>query len=469
MLPHVISSVLSGLDLFARGGGGGSGGGGGGGGGGGSGGGGGGIVALFVLVGYMPTHAAGIWFRSHLINPARVIFSIATTCIFVAFWFAVAAVGLKGWGVILGILAFAGGIGGYYGWGEKAISKLTRRAQADLQQAATTDKAWNAEDLTQYVQGVFVSFQQDWSAFNVEHMKTYLSENYLAHISLMLEALKLRQRRNQVDSPRLLSTPLPTQVQDFPDNSQDNVTFAITGAADDKLIETVDSQEQQLFEDKSSFTEYWHFIRQGNTWLLDNISQQTANIMMLRSSIIEFASTNGLYYSADWGWLLLPRRGVLFKGGKFGVSDINNHTIGRYKDIIVELYTYLPNPNVQSSNREQYVIAQVALPKRYDDLIVQAREGLLSDMFQRTPKGYNKMSLEWQDFNKRYVVYATNVEQVTAFELLHPVYMEKLFTLPFKVSIEVVDNVVYLHTKDKKADYAVMYEILKAAFDEMKL
>jgi hypothetical protein len=58
---------------------------------------------------------------------------------------------------------------------------------------------------------------------------------------------------------------------------------------------------------------------------------------------------------------------------------------------------------------------------------------------------------------------------VTAFELLHPAYMEKLFALPFKVSIEVVDNVVYLYTRDKKADYATMYAILNDAFKEMKL
>jgi len=47
--------------------------------------------------------------------------------------------------------------------------------------------------------------------------------------------------------------------------------------------------------------------------------------------------------------------------------------------------------------------------------------------------------------------------------------MEKLFALPFKVSIEVVDNVVYLYTKDKNANYATMYALLKDAFEEMKL
>lgn len=190
---------------------------------------------------------------------------------------------------------------------------------------------------------------------------------------------------------------------------------------------------------------------------------------MKSSGIKTFALINDMYYSPDWGWLLLPRRGQLFGGGKFGVSDINNHVIGIYKNLLIELYTYLPNPNSRSTSVSEYVIAQVALPKRYDSLIVEAKESFFANLFPHTPKGYNKLSLEWADFNKRYNVYATNVEQVTVFELLHPVYMEKLFALPFKVSIEVVDNVVYLYTKDKKADYAMMYSILKDAFEEMKL
>jgi len=47
--------------------------------------------------------------------------------------------------------------------------------------------------------------------------------------------------------------------------------------------------------------------------------------------------------------------------------------------------------------------------------------------------------------------------------------MEKLFDLAFKVSIEVVDNVVFLYSDDDKADYQIMFNLLKDAFEEMKL
>ncbi len=201
--------------------------------------------------------------------------------------------------------------------------------------------------------------------------------------------------------------------------------------------------------------------------MLENIEQTTADYTTRSGSIKAFAAQNQLYYSLDWGWLLVPRRGVLFGASKFGTSDINNHVIGLYNNLLIELYSYIPKP--KADTRIVYTIAQVALPKRYESIIVEAKKGWSSDLFPRAPKGYNTISLEWPDFNKRYRVYATDIEQVTAFELLHPVYMEKLFALPFKVSIEVVDNVVYLYTTDTKADYATMLNILKDAFKEMRL
>ncbi len=295
-----------------------------------------------------------------------------------------------------------------------------------------------------------------------------MSPTYAKHNQLMMMALQQRQRRNSVESPQLIET-FATEVDDETTNTDDKVTFYVHGKAHDVLLETVNGQEQQLFIDNSDFYEYWHFVRSDTTWLLDSIAQLTADIGMLRGDVQAFAVQNNLFYNLDWGWLLLPRRGQLFDGGKFGTSDINNHVIGLYKNLLVELYTYVPKPQASDRNSTQYVIAQVALPKRYESLIVEAIGRGFSGRFRRTPKGYNKLSLEWPDFNKRYRVFATNVEQVTAFELLHPVYMEKLFALPFQVSIEAVDNVVYLYTKDSKADYALMYSVLKDAFEEMKL
>jgi hypothetical protein len=455
---HILTIHI--LDAVARGGGGGSGGGGGGGGGGGSGGSGGDGGGVIILLGYIPTHVLGAFLRRKMHNPIGMIITIALSIVYgVMWWYG----GLIGIFVSLG--AFVGGPAGYFKWFEGAGAFVAKRMKKKMQEAAAKDPAWDSAKLDAYVRQVFFDFQKDWSTFNTEHMKSYLTPEYAKHMGLVMLAIKQRQRRNAVDDPKITSI-YASKVVDAVDNSQDRVTYYVNASASDRLTETIDGKEETLFTDNSSFQEYWRFARSGDTWLLEGIDQFTMRLSSVETPIEVFAKANGLYYSPDWGWLLIPRRGQLFGKAKFGTSDINNHVIGIYKNLLVELYTYVPQPG---SDNGQYVIAQVALPKRYDSLIVEAKSSAMESLFRRTPRGYNKLSMEWADFNKRYTVFATNVEQVTAFELLHPVYMEKLFALPFKVSIEVVDNVVYLYTKDKNADYATMYSILQDAFKEMRL
>ncbi len=457
MTAHLI--IDHALSLFARGGGGGSGGGGGGGGGGGSGGGGaGGGIIVIALAGYAPTHYAGKLLRRHVSNIVGLTLMIIITLVVASFFFFI----FGGIWLLAGIGALVGGPAGYFSWWSKAGSVLSgsRKAKQVITTAATLDPAWDAAALDARVRSVFMQYQADWSNYNVESMKHYLTPGNWQYNNLMLVALQQRQRRNLVEQP-VIETTTVMEAIDAQDNSYDSVTFYVQANAKDKLVDTLTNTV--LYTDTSTFEEYWRFTRTGDVWMLDHIEQATADVLSLDSKVRKLAADNGYFYSIDWGWLLIPNRGELFKAGKFGTSDINNHVIGVYKNVLIELYSYVPKPG---SNQKTYTIAQAGLPKRYDSLIVRPKGNFLTD---RTPKGYNKLSLEWPDFNRRYTVYATNVEQVTAFELLHPVYMEKLFALNFKVGIEVVDNVVYLYSKDKNADYATMLALLKDAFEEMKL
>ncbi|RYC73156.1 hypothetical protein G112A_00396 [Candidatus Nanosynsacchari sp. TM7_G1_3_12Alb] len=50
--------------------------------------------------------------------------------------------------------------------------------------------------------------------------------------------------------------------------------------------------------------------------------------------------------------------------------------------------------------------------------------------------------------------------------------MEQLVALGFEVSIEVVDNVIYLYTEERGTDVAIyqtMYDLVQKAFKEMRL
>lgn len=439
------------LTEFARAGGGGSGGGGDGGGG------------IFFLLGYLPMHFLGAWFRKlHKKHPDIFILMQVLGWIVALLYFVLWTFILHFLGFLIGVLGLIGMGAGLYGWFGKL--RQSKKTKAALQAAGAQDAAWDENRLVEHAKAVFTQFQQDWSNYNTEGMKAYLTPSYQYHNALMVYALQLAGRRDMVYGPTITQA-VVIDVQDAADNSQDMVTIGIEATANDQLLDT--QSNQVLFTDSKPFTEFWRFQRSGNTWLLSGIQQATASAWSSNPSLEQFAAQHGFYYSLDWGWLLLPRRGQLFGEGKFGTSDINNHVIGLYnQQLLVQLYTYVPNP---ASSTKSYLIAQANLPKSYGDIVVRHKKGL--HLFGI--KGLREVSTEWPDFNKKYQVFATSPEQATSLELLNPKYMEQLEAVPFEVNIEVVDNVVYLYAPENKvvepAHYATMLRLLQAAFKEMRL
>ncbi len=453
----IVAEVLS---YVARAGGGGSGGGGGGGGGGGSGGGGGGIIAL-AAIGYIPMSWFGRLFRKVqlVLLGSFVLWPIACIACIVLIYLSPLYGGIIGVGALIGTGA------GLYGWFGKAV-QFSKRPRQDMQLAAATDPGWDQTTVLAKTAKIFMDYQADWSTGNLASIKTYTSEYYYGHISLMIEALQLAKRSNPMSDVVIKNQSVFGMYNpEGPDS--DTVTVGFESSAHDTLIDT--QSGETLYTDRSTFIEYWTFLRRGNEWILDHINQETEDASSIRTTLQSFAAENRYYYSPDWGWLLLPRRGQLFGRGKFGVSDINNHIIGHYEDALVQLYTYQPNPSADSAAREYYLIAQMYTVSSYGSIVVR-RKKMLSGLFG-APKGLSKIEMEWTQFNAQYEVYASSAEGASSFELLEPTYMEKLAALPFEVNIEVVDNVVYLYSKERSINsshYPQMMEILHEAYRHMK-
>lgn len=347
-------------------------------------------------------------------------------------------------------------------WARRVKKRTILKNDIALDAMAETDTLWNRQTMTTHAEETFLAFQKDWSDFNLASMKTYMTPNYYQHNLLMMDALKAAGRRNDVQNPKVLHAGI-TSFDNEPEKSNDTYAVAIRLSAQDVTIDTI--EDKVLFARYTTVVETYKFKRSEDTWLLAGIDEETADHNSAQSSIQDFALKNGYFYSLDWGWLLLPKRGQLFGAAKFGTSDINNHVIGLYNDILIQLYTYSPVPQKTTS----YLIAQTNLPKSYGDIVVRRRKGL----FQSKIHGLTQVSMEWQEFNKVYQVFATSTEQATSFELLNPLFMEQLEALPFEVNIEVVDNVVYLYAANNgvpsEAQYVTMLSVLKAAFKEMKL
>lgn len=357
-------------------------------------------------------------------------------------------------------------IGAFGGaWADKLgrFRKGSAAAQRSVQQAAASDAVWSPERLTEYAASIFGKFQRDWQQMNVQSIRTYTTKRYANHISLMLYALQQMGRTNQMSNIRIKEV-IITSAHDDANDQQDRVSFGILAQANDQLIDTTSGDV--LTATTEEFGEQWNFVRHENTWLLDSIDQATEEESMLVRSLRQFAVDNRMYFSPDWGNLLLPTRGQLFKVG-FKNADINNHIIGFWTgDLLVQLYTYRTK---EDESGDQYVVGQINLPKSYGGILVERRGKLLSRL--KAPRGYNKVSLEWGDFNKRYQVYATDENQVTSFELLNPSFMAWLYDQDIKVNIEVVDNVVYLYAKlsANEQRYESMLEILKRSHKELKM
>lgn len=331
-----------------------------------------------------------------------------------------------------------------------------KKTKEKIAAAALSDKNWDKNLLTQKVEQVFNKFQQNWSDFNIEPMQEYLTDGYYKRMILHLNVLKNEHRRNIVSKTHINSI-IFLEAHDSLDNNQDYFMAEINAQAQDILLDEVTNQP--LYTDTSAFTEYWIFVRYNDQWKLDLIKQSTENYYSIDSDIKLFAKNNNFYYDPDFGWLMMPNKGLIFNATDFKESDINNHTVGYYRDKIVEFYNYIP---YKKSNKN-YLVAQTVLPKSYHDILVRKKRWL-----EFTPKGLTKFTLESNEFNKKFSVYAFPEDQVNSFELLTPNFMEKIYQLPFELNIEIVGNFLYFYTLDQRVSYTKMLEILSWAFDEMK-
>jgi hypothetical protein len=177
-----------------------------------------------------------------------------------------------------------------------------------------------------------------------------------------------------------------------------------------------------------------------------------------------------MFYSLDMGWLFMPKNGLLFRNGKFGKSDINNHVIGLYNNSLTQLYTYSDNV---SNDPNIYAVAQINLPKSYGGILVRPKGNIFQrGIFDGVPNNYTKYTFEWPDFNDRYEVFATDADRLASFELINPGFMAYLYDNDPKAVLEVADNTVYIYKKVQYAspqDYEIFMTILMKSFKELQL
>jgi len=447
----LITPTLQPLELFARGGGGGSSGGGGGGGGG-------GILVIGYIVPYLVTSKV----RKRFDKSTALVVGILATLVWMALLMFIFQSFLGFLEVLSAGFGFYSGYKGVFG----KLSGSIKRANTSITKAASLDPSWDPAKLKEIAYSTFFSFQKDWSDMNTTEIARYTTPQYAQHMYLVLTALSQLGRRNLMSDVTIQQMEF-TAAYDSADNRRDVFTVAINARAKDSLLDA--RTNTVIYTDNNEFTEYWRFVRDpGSGWLLDAIDQDTATYTARTLTVQAFAASQHLYFSVDWGWLLLPKLGNIFSKADFKKSDINNHCIGMWGDRLVQLYTYVPAKQNQNNQRPtEYSVAQIAVPnKNYGRIVIQQKSSW--DFLKRTPKELNKLQVESMEINKRFTIYADNIEQVTTFELMTPTYMEAVLSTPGKFSIEVYDNTIFIYSKDKGATYYSMFNLLVRAHHELK-
>jgi hypothetical protein len=293
-------------------------------------------------------------------------------------------------------------------------------------------------------------------------MKDYLSANYHKRMVLEMNVLKNEGRQNRMEDVRIFGVAILEAV-DEADDSKDRFVAEINAQASDTLLDTTTSKK--LYSDGNAFTEYWEFVHENDVWKLNVIRQATEDAAQSEPAISQFAERNGFFYDPDFGWLMMPNKGAIFRKSNFKTSDINNHVIGYFRNKIVEFYTFIPNTQNNNSFGPNYIVAQAVLPKSYHDILVRRKHWL----FNFGPWGLRRIETESNDFERKFCLWADEKDQVNSFELLAPNFMEKVYALPFELNIEVVGNFLYLYAKSRKdISYDQMLEVLSWAFDEME-
>ena len=461
----MTSLVESLLRDFGRGGGGGSGGGGGGGGGGGFGGGGfsgsssGGTPLDPISAAIVSAIFAGVfgfvataftlpvlsYFFPGMRKTMRYVFAIVFTITLAGLLLLISWP--TGFALACGVLI--GGVGGII-FGSKTTINTGRKPK--LRTVGHVD----ASVVIAEANDVFTKYQAAWSSSDITTIRSITTDQFGEQTTLLLEALALLHRKNNMDAVRIKRS----QVIDA-DADGTGCTVLFVASSKDTLIDN--DTGKVLFTDSSSFTEYWRFKKQGDVWLLDHIDEETADLGTQRSDMVRFAIENNMHYCLDMGWLFLPSRGKLFGKGKFGVSDINNYVVGKWGSYLVQFYTY----KAYGSSGNPIVISQLAVPKSYGGILIQPKK-----LFGNgAPNGYTKYEFEWPDFNQRYTVYATDPDRLATFELLNPGFMAYLYDTDEHVSIEVVDTIIYLYKtgSDQTIDYQTVLTILQRAYKELQL
>ena len=137
------------------------------------------------------------------------------------------------------------------------------------------DPVWDLEAIRRRVSQVFFKVQEAWMERDQNLAKDCMSKAIFDKHKMQTDQLIAEHRRNVLEDINLAEIEI-VDVEDFADNKRDRFWVYFKGSmkdfmADDRTRDIVSGKDSQ-----EGFTELWKFIREGDTWVLDEIDQKVS-------------------------------------------------------------------------------------------------------------------------------------------------------------------------------------------------
>lgn len=153
------------------------------------------------------------------------------------------------------------------------ISSAKKNSKKEMDILDDKDNAWKYSNIQVQVERAYYEIQNAWAKQDMSSARAYMDDYLYENFQSKLEWMKMKRQKNVLKNISLVKAS-PVSVYDDKDDSNDFVWYYICGSMVDY---TIDLDSQKIIKGnkfKSSFTEYWKFVRKDNDkWVLAEILQ----------------------------------------------------------------------------------------------------------------------------------------------------------------------------------------------------
>lgn len=154
------------------------------------------------------------------------------------------------------------------------LNKRRKKVKELVAELAKEDKLWNYRNMMATVEQTFFKVQQAWMERDQDLAKEVMSDRIYQKHKLQTDDMIANGTKNVLRKINMKEIMI-IHVADYNDNTADTFSVFIKGSMIDYHIDVnTNALISGSMYDPDEFREIWTFIREKNSWLLDEIDQR---------------------------------------------------------------------------------------------------------------------------------------------------------------------------------------------------